>query len=147
MKLGRVWIEQFRVRGYRSCISTSLRASSDLSVLIGPNGSGKTNVLHAILLLRRFPRRRLRRLTSEARPSRAFVQAVFRVGNVSIPYRAWMKYTTSDKNEDEVLAVREQWNFRGVTKRDGWYAVPADTVQQPYYYVRAVGRSPVLPSN
>src|SRR5712692_4648794 len=90
---GRVWIEQFRLRGYRSCISTSFRPRPDLSALIGPNSSGKTNILHGVLLLRRLLRRR-GPTASEGRPSRSVVQAIFRVGGLSIPYRAWVDYTT-----------------------------------------------------
>ncbi len=147
-KLDHVWIEQFRIRGYRSCISTSIKASSDLSVLIGPNGSGKTNVLQGILLLRPFLLRRLRRSASEGRPNRTFLQASFRVGNVSIPYRVWVNYTTSDRNVDEVLSVREKWNFKAVTKVDRWSDFPSDTVHQSYYYVqrRYLGNSNSVPA-
>jgi ABC-type uncharacterized transport system ATPase subunit len=146
MKLDRVWIEQFRIRGYRSCFSTSLKPSAGLSVLIGPNGSGKTNVLQGVLLLQRLLSRRYRRSPLEGRPSRSFLQATFRVNKVSIPFRAWVNYTTSDRNEDEVLSVREQWNFKAVTKVDRWDNVPSEVFYHPHFIVprRVVGDSRVI---
>lgn len=54
-------LESIKISGYRSCLNTVFNPQPGLSVLIGPNGSGKTNVLRAILLLKKamhipFPR-------------------------------------------------------------------------------------------
>ena len=45
-------IESLNILNYRSCIDTGFILQPDLSVLIGPNGTGKTTVLNAFLLLR-----------------------------------------------------------------------------------------------
>ncbi len=45
-------IEKLEINDDRSCIDAMIESQPDLCVLIGPNGSGKTNVLNACLLLR-----------------------------------------------------------------------------------------------
>ena len=49
-----VRIESFDVSGYRSCVRTHVDLNVDLSALIGINGSGKTNVLQSLLLLKKL---------------------------------------------------------------------------------------------
>ncbi|MFW9998379.1 MAG: AAA family ATPase, partial [Candidatus Odinarchaeota archaeon] len=38
-------IKRIQIQDYRSCLDTSFDFHPNLSVLIGPNGSGKTNIL------------------------------------------------------------------------------------------------------
>src|SRR5438132_8423464 len=74
-------IETLEIRNYRSCVDTSLVLQSDLSVLIGPNGSGKTNVLNAILLLKKLVDERFDPFTSKPEPpspDEAHVKVCFR---------------------------------------------------------------------
>lgn len=53
-------LHTLKISSYRSCHETALTFHPNLSVLIGPNGSGKTNILYSILLLKHLlrPRRR-----------------------------------------------------------------------------------------
>lgn len=44
-------LKSIRLKNYRSCIDMSFDFHPNLSVLIGPNGSGKTNVMLGIMLL------------------------------------------------------------------------------------------------
>jgi AAA15 family ATPase/GTPase len=45
-------IKSCEIKSYRSCINTHVDVSNDLTALIGINGSGKSNILHALLLLK-----------------------------------------------------------------------------------------------
>jgi DNA repair ATPase RecN len=45
-------IDALRITNYRSCIDTTIDLQPDLSVLIGPNGTGKTTILNAFMLLK-----------------------------------------------------------------------------------------------
>jgi recombinational DNA repair ATPase RecF len=47
-------LKKISIENYRSCLSTSFECDPHLSVLIGPNGSGKTNILQAIMLLHKM---------------------------------------------------------------------------------------------
>jgi putative ATP-dependent endonuclease of OLD family len=47
-------IQKIQIQNYRSCLYTTIDFHPQLSVLIGPNGSGKTNILNALLLLRKL---------------------------------------------------------------------------------------------
>ncbi len=47
-------LRRFIVENYRSCLHTSIDLNPNLSVLIGPNGSGKTNILQAIMFLNKM---------------------------------------------------------------------------------------------
>lgn len=131
-----VRIEHFRVRGYRSCLTTSLKPTPALTVLIGRNGSGKTNVLQALVLLGSVGVPRHRRPRTESRPSRCFLQAAFNVRGKVIPYRAWVSYVTNERNEDEVVHAREQWNFREVNNTDQWQEIPSGFLHEPLFIHR-----------
>jgi recombinational DNA repair ATPase RecF len=71
-------LKRVAIENYRSCLRTSIDIHPNLSVLIGPNSSGKTNILQAIMLLNkmvqetRFRRPRLGGITVSSR-----VKAVF----------------------------------------------------------------------
>lgn len=47
-------LKRFVIENYRSCLRTSLDLHPNLSVLIGPNGSGKTNILQAVMFLNKM---------------------------------------------------------------------------------------------
>ena len=42
-------LSEILIQNYRSCLRTRLDLHPSLSVPIGPNSSGKTNILHAIM--------------------------------------------------------------------------------------------------
>lgn len=73
-------IEQLEISDYRSCLNTTLNLQPDLSVLIGPNGSGKTNILNSLVLLRSLTtEERFRRDDQPTNESR--IKAAFRHHN------------------------------------------------------------------
>ena len=47
-------LKRIVIENYRSCLHTTLDLHPNLSVLIGPNGSGKTNILQAIMFLNKL---------------------------------------------------------------------------------------------
>jgi len=49
-----VKLKSFEVRSYRSCIRTKVPIQNQTTGLIGANGAGKSNILNAILLLKKM---------------------------------------------------------------------------------------------
>ena len=44
-------LSELRIRGFRSCENVGIHFQRDLTVLVGENNGGKTNVIDAIRLL------------------------------------------------------------------------------------------------
>ncbi len=106
-----VTLSKFRVSAYRSCKALQFSPNRHLTTLIGPNGSGKTNLLHAILLLRVLSRRPYYSDDSDLFSLSCKIGAEFLVGNKTIGYRASVDYRPNEKNRDEVIEADERWNF------------------------------------
>ena len=49
-------LTEMRIKQFRSCHDTNIRFDQGLTALVGKNGAGKTNLLHAILQLSEFTR-------------------------------------------------------------------------------------------
>src|SRR4051794_9707209 len=110
----RIKLERIEIKGYRSCVNCAFDLQNDLSVLIGPNGSGKTNILRSLTLLKEL-------LTS--RHSRGAIQS-----ELATTLKVWLDYNgsrvihtvtaivdTDEHNQDRILNARESWYMKGVT--------------------------------
>lgn len=86
------------IENYRSCLRTSIDLHPKLSVLIGPNGSGKTNILQAIMLLNKMASEpeRLTRRNAAAVSSR--IKASFRERAAEIHMNATLDSFTDESN-------------------------------------------------
>ena len=103
-----VTIDSFAIQNYRSCRKTTLKLSPGLSTLIGINGSGKTNILNAILLLRKIsdvqrfnfgPQMHHR---DDKNANVSTLNATFVVLGKHVKYRAEIRYITRENNQEEV---------------------------------------------
>ena len=108
---------------YRSCLETSISFQPDLSVLIGPNGSGKTNVLQAILLLKKLADDRPHPLfqRSPIEPlDETHLTAGFRLDDKIVTLKADVLLDTDEENADVPLGTRNVWvakDFTGTNKQ------------------------------
>ena len=129
-----VLIEKIELKNYRSCQRTAIELDPQLSTLIGINGSGKTNLLHGILLLPKMARVQRYSRQEDILSSECTLNASFGIdGKQRVQMRARIKYATSERNTDEVLSADQKWNFRGVSGREEWVNWPlsfADDVKR-----------------
>lgn len=109
-------LKRIVLENYRSCLRTKIDLHPKLSVLIGPNGSGKTNILQGIMLLHQLAHGQghgagLRRLTATSR-----VKAAFHSKNSTADLRASVDTYTNETNNDIVLQSHQKW-LLGTTSR------------------------------
>ena len=111
--LGRVVIEN-----YRSCLRTSLDLHPNLSVLIGPNGSGKTNILQAIMFLKRMAQQDpWETRSSETLTVNSRLKATFQQKETRLQLSASFKVIAGKSNNDTMHASRQKWNCTQGKKR------------------------------
>jgi len=111
-------ISSISIKNYRSCIDTTFTPHAKLSVLIGPNGSGKTNVLSAIRLLSTLCGVSQRRMgLDESTTAACELKVVYDVDGVSATQHAKLSLTTNEKNLDEITTFDEYWTIPKFTGR------------------------------
>jgi ABC-type transporter Mla maintaining outer membrane lipid asymmetry ATPase subunit MlaF len=123
----RIYLDTIELKNYRSCIHTKIAFDKTVSALIGPNGSGKTNILHGILLLRKVAREEQQRQRNGEGDANfnCSLSASFSVGRKhKVQLRAKLKYTTNEKNSDEILACDQQWHLGALSQHNDWTRIP-----------------------
>lgn len=112
-------IEKLEIRNYRSCLETTVSFQPDLSVLIGPNGSGKTNVLHAILLLKKLADERIETMLFHGSPAESIdethILAHFRIAGKEAVLAADIQLDTDEGNIDVILKAKHAWQAKDFT--------------------------------
>ncbi|MDQ1729220.1 MAG: ATPase domain, partial [Pyrinomonadaceae bacterium] len=109
-------IEKVEITNYRSCVETSLELQPDLSVLIGPNGSGKTNVLNACLLLRKLTEERISRYREDEQATdESRLKVWFRLDQKQTILTADLQLFTDENNSDVIVNAKESWYAKDYT--------------------------------
>jgi AAA15 family ATPase/GTPase len=109
-------ITKISIKNYRSCQSTTFEPNASLTALIGPNGSGKTNVLSALKLLpllcyRRFQSRR----DEDSMALSSKVTVWFNIDGKTVSYTAEINLVNNERNLDEIIDSEEYWNLFEIT--------------------------------
>lgn len=105
-----MYIKRISIKNYRSCISCNWAPNKELSVLIGPNGSGKTNTLSAMKLLKALAGMApTRRGNKDPAAVRATIRTVFSVDGIEVTHTAKIGVSTNERNLDEVTEAQEFW--------------------------------------
>lgn len=124
-------ITRIDITNYRSCLKTVLEPTKTLSVLIGANGTGKSNILNAILLLQK-----VNLIRFESRDSfladRCKITVTFQYKNKKIKRQSIIRFSTDDRNRDEVISFEEKWNLSSLTKINKWFNIPFELIHQRY---------------
>ena len=118
-------LKKIVIENYRSCLRTSFDCHPNLSVLIGPNSSGKTNVLQAIMLFNKMAQEEARRsLYEDAITASSRIKALFSFGHKETKFSATIHAYTDDSNNDIVVNSKQKWLFARANQKDVTSEVP-----------------------
>ena len=109
---GKKVLKRIQIQNYRSCLSTSLDLDTSLSVLIGVNGSGKTNILQAIMFLQKLAIRERFGPTPDSITVSPRLTASFEYARSSTRLRAAFDAYTDESNNDVILGSKEKWTVK-----------------------------------
>lgn len=119
-------IAKISIKNYRSCLATSFEPNGSLSALIGPNSSGKTNVLSAIKLLPSLCFQRGRHFFGdEPTASNSEIKTWYEIDGKHVIHTARLNLVTNEKNQDEILHSDESWYMYEFTGKKSHITVPS----------------------
>jgi energy-coupling factor transporter ATP-binding protein EcfA2 len=118
-------LKRIVIENYRSCLRTPIDLHPRLSVLIGPNSSGKTNILQAIMFLNKMAHEDVfgpSHRNAITRSSR--IKATFQNRRTQIQLTASIDAHTDESNNDVLLASRQKWLLRSQNGRETSLELP-----------------------
>lgn len=119
-----MYLKSFEIHSYRSCQKTKVDINKDLTSLIGTNGSGKTNTLSAILLLRKICDGGYVGLRSRSASTRECkIRAEIKHEDILIKLHGKIKIETDDRNNDEIIFSELKWKFSNFRNNE-WFFIP-----------------------
>jgi ABC-type cobalamin/Fe3+-siderophores transport system ATPase subunit len=119
-------LKLFEIQSYRSCIKSKFPLHNELTALIGINGSGKSNILNGLLLLKKICQVRNRPVRRDSSYNRCGIYAEIEHDKKTLFMKADVHFSTDERNFDDVQYSRIRWNFREFIKKKDWVDVPFD---------------------
>ncbi len=135
-------ISKVEIKNYRSCKHTVFQPNKNLSILIGPNGSGKTNILTAIRLLSQLHSfRRMRRYAEHFDDSHSpcEIKVSFNIDGKTVDYTANIYLVTNERNEDEIINAKEHFYMFSITGSKRRIQFPIGGLTERSYYKNSNG--------
>jgi len=120
-------LQSLKVKNYRSCKDTLIELDNNTTVLVGANGSGKTNILTALMLLGsltkpdRFRRNRHQEFSSEIE-----IEARYIVNNKRLIHKCKLLVDNVGGNNDIVTGAEQSWYVYDFTKSKKRAKIPLE---------------------
>ncbi|MEH6458819.1 AAA family ATPase [Chitinimonas sp. JJ19] len=129
-------INKISIKNYRSCVDAKFNPHKSLTALIGPNGSGKTNILSAVRLLPALCYHPGRNYGGEEPISTTCeIKTWYEIDASFVIHTAKLYLTTNEKNQDEIIGSNESWTIPNGEKRRKRIDAPSwilhELVKQP----------------
>lgn len=102
-------LKRITIENYRSCLRTTFDCHPNLSVLIGPNSSGKTNILQAIMFLNKMPHREEYDSHRDVMAVNSRIKTLFSFGRTQIQLNASVDAYNDESNNDVLTASQVKW--------------------------------------
>jgi AAA15 family ATPase/GTPase len=133
-----VKLSKIEITNYRSCIETKFQPNAELSVLIGPNGSGKTTVLSAFQLLTKIANTNYSyystRRAVDPFSTDCLLKVHFKWNNKVVVYEALISLVNNERNEDEILSVHETWYSYSISGSRKKLEIPMQVLSEMHGY-------------
>jgi hypothetical protein len=118
-------LSSVRIENYRSCYRTSIDFHPNLSVLIGPNSSGKTNILQAIMFLNKMSQEEeFDRFRSKLINVTSKINFTFQCEKSMCRLKALIDAITNNLNIDNLVSARQKWTFKNPRGKKDSFELP-----------------------
>ena len=109
-------IKRVEIQNYRSCLDTSFDLHPELSVLIGPNSSGKTNILNALLILKNLTLERHQfHVMERESTSQCKLKVWFDIEGKEAVLTIVADIYTDENNSDDIVSSLQEWYMKDFT--------------------------------
>ncbi len=123
-------IKTIKIQHYRSCLDTVFHLDKSLSVLIGPNGTGKTNILSAIQLINNIVKFISRRfIEQKEQGSECKIKVWYDVNGKILIHTIDLEIYTEDSNRDEIISAKEKWYIKNITPTRNYLVLSSELIR------------------
>lgn len=117
-------LKRLVIENYRSCVRTFIDLHPHLSVLIGPNGSGKTNILQTIVLLNKMTQQSEHLPPGATRAGSSRIRVSFLDGRVATALRASFEAFRAEAASDPRFVALQKWALNERNGNTAAFEVP-----------------------
>jgi predicted ATP-dependent endonuclease of OLD family len=109
-------LKKLKIKSYRSCINTNLDIQRGLTALIGVNGTGKSNILNAVLLLKKISSTSRHSYYGEYKEkdllvNKSSLELEIEYKSKPIFIKNRISYNTDEENNDDLVNCETTWDF------------------------------------